>query len=174
VYLDEVCFTKTTLPKMAWSAVRQPFLLDFKQFDTSCYAVIAAISYGRGLELIQIEKNSINKAKFKLFLEDIRRQHWADDVALFLDNLSVHHSRDVKERLEELSLPAIFNAPYSCANNPIELVFAVVKHFFKLERLRCIQFGIEEDTQKAIRAAFAKVNVSEVRNMILRSNEVLR
>ena len=104
----------------------------------------------------------------------MRRLHWADDVALFMDNLSVHRSRDVKERLEELGMPSIFNAPYSCANNPIEHVFSVVKHFFKLERLRCIQLGIEEDTQKAIREAFAKVNVSEVRNMILRSNEVLR
>ncbi len=37
--------------------------------------------------------------------------HWADDVALFMDNLSVHRSRDVKERLEELGMPAIFNNP---------------------------------------------------------------
>ena len=47
-------------------------MLDPKQYDTDCYAVIAAISYGRGLELIQIEKSSINKAKFKVFLEDLR------------------------------------------------------------------------------------------------------
>ena len=48
-----------------------------------------------------------------MFLEDLRRRHWADDVAVFMDNLSVHKSGDVTERLEELSIPAIFNAPYS-------------------------------------------------------------
>ena len=107
--------------------------------------MIAAISYGRGLKLIQIEKGSIDRAKFKVFLEDLRRLHWADDVALFLDNLSVHRSAEIKERLEELGMPAIFNAPYSCEYNPIEHVFSVVKHFFKKERLRCIQMGEKEN-----------------------------
>ena len=74
--------------------------------------------------MIQIEKKSINKAKFLVFLDELRRRHWADDIALFLDNLSVHHSKDVKERMEELGMPAVFNSPYSCANNPIEMAFA--------------------------------------------------
>ncbi len=87
-----------------------------------------------------------------------------------MDNLTVHHSHDVKERLEELSIPAIFNASYSCENNPIEHVFSVVKKFFKQERLRCIQNGIKENVVKAIKESFEKVNVSEVRNMIIRSN----
>jgi transposase len=91
-----------------------------------------------------------------------------------MDNLSVHRSRDVKERLEELSMPAIFNAAYSCQNNPIEHVFSVVKHFFKKARLECIQLGKKEDMVKAIRESFEKVNVSEVRNMIIRSNYCLR
>ena len=91
-----------------------------------------------------------------------------------MDNLSVHRSRDVKERLEELGMPAIFNAAYSCQNNPIEHVFSVVKHFFKKARLECIQLGKKEDMVKAIRASFEKVNVMEIRNMVLRCNECLR
>ena len=87
-----------------------------------------------------------------------------------MDNLSVHRSRDVKERLEELGMPAIFNAAYSCQNNPIEHVFSVVKHYFKLARLRTIQLGQKEDVPGAIREAFAKVNVIEIRKMIRRSN----
>ena len=67
-------------------------------------------------------------------------------------------------------MPAIFNAAYSCQNNPIEHVFAVVKHFFKKARLECIQLGKKEDMVKAIRASFEKVNVMEIRNMIIWSN----
>ena len=69
VYLDEVCFTKTTLPTLCWSAVRQPLMVDRKQYNQGYYSVIAAISYGRGLELIQIEKGAIDRARFKVFLE---------------------------------------------------------------------------------------------------------
>ena len=87
-----------------------------------------------------------------------------------MDNLSVHRSRDVKERLEELGMPAIFNAAYSCQNNPIEHVFSVVKHFFKLARLEYIQLGKKEDMLAAIKNAFDKVNIAEIRNMIIRSN----
>jgi len=47
-------------------------------------------------------------------------------------------------------MPAIFNAAYSCQNNPIEHVFAMVKHFFKKARLECIQLGKKEDMVKAI------------------------
>ena len=85
-----------------------------------------------------MEKEAINKEKFKLFLEELRRKHWADDAAIFMDNLAVHRSNDIKARLEELSMPAIFNAAYSCENNPIEHVFSVVKHFFKKARLDTI------------------------------------
>ena len=87
-----------------------------------------------------------------------------------MDNLSVHRSREVKERMEELGMPAIFNAAYSCQNSPIEHIFSVVKHFFKKARLECIQLGKKEDMVKAIRASFEKVNVMEIRNMIIRSN----
>ena len=52
IYLDEVCFTKTTIPKLAWSAVRHNIELDPKQYDGGCYAVVAAISFCRGLELV--------------------------------------------------------------------------------------------------------------------------
>ena len=86
-----------------------------------------------------------------------------------MDNLSVHRSGDVRERLEELGMPAIFNAAYSCENNPIEQVFSVVKHYFKLARLRTIQLGQKENVPAAITAAFAKVNVCEIRKMIKRS-----
>ncbi len=95
-------------------------------------------------------------------------------MAIFLDNLSVHHSGEVKERLEELGIPAIFNAAYSCANNPIEHAFSVVKHYFKRERLRCIQQGLKEDPRKAIMNAFEKLNICEIRNMVVRSNKALK
>ena len=44
-------------------------MVDLKQYDQGYYLVIAAIFYGQGLELIQIEKGAIDRARFKVFLE---------------------------------------------------------------------------------------------------------
>ena len=49
----------------------------------------------RGVELIDIYDYSINIPKFLTFLDKIRRLHFADDIALFLDRLSVHRSKIV-------------------------------------------------------------------------------
>ena len=49
-------------------------------------------------------------------------------------------------------------------------MFSVVKHFFKLARLECIQLGKKEDMVGAIKNSFDKVNIAEIRNMIIRSN----
>lgn len=58
-----------------------------------------------------------------------------------MDNLSVHRSRDVRERMDELSIPYIFSPPYSPDYNPIELVFALFKRDMKLKRLNAILKG---------------------------------
>ena len=58
-----------------------------------------------------------------------------------MDNLSVHRSRDVRERMDELSIPYIFGPPYSPDYNPIELVFALFKKDMKLTRLNAILKG---------------------------------
>ena len=52
-----------------------------------------------------------------------------------MDNLSVHRSRDVKERMDELSIPYIFSPPYSPDYNPIELVFSLFKKEMKKKRI---------------------------------------
>ena len=65
----------------------------------------------------------------------MRRLHFANDIALFVDNLSVHRSRIIQERMEELSIPCIFNAAYSPNFNPIENVFALAKRNYKKLRM---------------------------------------
>ena len=57
-----------------------------------------------------------------------------NDIALFLDRLSVHRSKVVQERMEELGIPCIFNAPYNCDAMPCENIFAYTKKSFRIRR----------------------------------------
>ena len=90
------------------------------------------------MEMVRMHPKSVNIPKFLTFLDDLRRQRWADDIALFIDQLSVHRSKVVRDRAEELSIPIIFNACYSPDNMPIEHVFSVVKRNFRRHRLENI------------------------------------
>ena len=105
--------------------------MDYKQFKSQATAVIAGISRQRGMEIFSIFPKSVNIKKFLVFMEDLRRQRWADDIAIFLDQLSVHRSLIVRDRADELGIPIVFNASYSPDFMPIENVFSQVKHHFR-------------------------------------------
>ena len=72
-----------------------------------------------------------------------------------MDNLSVHRSKEVKGRMDEMSIPYIFGPPYSPDYNPIELVFAMVKRDLKKRRLEAIinkrPFDIIKNVEKAFK-----------------------
>jgi len=95
IYVDEVIFGKNTNPTHCWSLKNRPLYFDYTNVDPQCYAVIAATSYFRGVELIKIFKDSVNIHKFLEFLEDLRNLHFADDIAIFMDRLAVHRSNMV-------------------------------------------------------------------------------
>ena len=79
-------------------------------------------------------KDSINVSKFKIFIDELRSKYFYDDICIYFDNLSVHRSKLVRERLDELSIPYIFNPPYSPEFNGIESVFSIAKA--QIKRIR--------------------------------------
>ena len=75
-------------------------------------------------------------------MEAILAKHDASKVALFLDNCRVHHSKMVKQYLEERGVTTIFNIPYSPQLNPIEHVWGITKNNFRRQKLAAlIQVG---------------------------------
>ena len=100
--------------------------------------MLAGVSAEYGVDLVMTFKKSVNITKFKIYIEELRRKYFFDDLCLYFDNLSVHRSNDVKERLEELGIKYIFAPVYSPDLNPIEFVFSIVKREIKKERLKAI------------------------------------
>ena len=81
----------------------------------------------KGISLIMIYEQAINNADFCHYLKKLRVKFGKRPIALFMDRLPVHKSKDVKEWLEKLNIEPVFNVSYSPEFNPIEAVFSKVK-----------------------------------------------
>ena len=95
-----------------------------QQFGKETLAVLEAVSKEYGVDMLMTFETSVNILKFKIFIEELRTKYFYDDICIYMDNLSVHRSRAVKERLDELSIAYVFGPPYSPDFNPIESVFS--------------------------------------------------
>ena len=75
--------------------------------------------------------DSVNIEKFKFFIEELRAKYFLDHICLYMDNLSVHKSHAVRDRLDELGIGYIYSPVYSPDFNPIESVFSIAKGYIK-------------------------------------------
>ena len=107
-------------------------------------------------------KSSVNKDKFKVFLEQVRANYPFDDICFYMDNLRVHTSKEITERLDELGFAYVFSPAYSLEYNPIETVFSLVKSYVKKQRLAAAVSGYEIDLWKEIRTAFDRIDVLKI------------
>lgn len=161
-----MCVTKSTMPTHEYSLKNQQIRVDYSQFNQRPVVVLAAISQQMGVDHIQLFDRAVDIKKFKTFIEELRAKYWADDIAVYLDNLSVHTSKAVKERLEEMSIPYIFSPIYSPDFNGIETVFSIAKGYIKKQRLRAIILEEQIDLKKLTREAFDRINVLKISNCI--------
>ena len=79
--------------------------------------------------------------KFKTFLEEIRLKYPLDDILLVMDNLSLHKSRAMKERMNELGFMYTYTPTYSPWFNGVEEVISIGKSMVKNKRLDMILKG---------------------------------
>jgi len=71
-----------------------------------------------------------------------------------MDNLSLHKSIDVKERMDELGFLYTYTPAYSPRYNGIEEVFSMAKRTIKNEHLSRLLNGLEVDLKDIIHRAF--------------------
>ena len=113
-----------------------------------------AISRERGVELTHVYDRSINKQKFKMFLEELRTIHPYTDIMLMMDNLKLHKSNDIKRRMDDLGFLYTYTPVYSPQYNGVEEVISMAKRLIKNRRLELILTGEKEDLNKMILGYF--------------------
>ena len=78
---------------------------------------------------------------------------------LFMDNASIHKSREVKKHYLDLSITTVFNVAYSPEFNPIEAVFSKVKRLFNHQRLNNLVNKTGFNFDREIKAVFKQIKV---------------
>ena len=141
--------------------------------NTKPHAILAAVSREFGIDLIKVYKNSVNISKFKTFLEELRSKYPFDSMLLVMDNLSVHKSNAVKERMHELGFAFAFTPAYSPAYNGIEEVWSIGKQMIKKKRLDLILKGQKEYLRNIIFESFERIDIMSISKCINRSIKLL-
>ena len=161
--------TTSTIPSHEYSVKNTSIDIDKKQYSNKSIAVIAGISENYGVDIVKTFNKSINIPKFKVFLEDLRRRYFLENLCIYLDNLSVHTSNEIKERLDELSIRYIYNPIYSPDFNPIENIFSIAKRMVKKKRLQAIMSDEKPDIEHLIHESFEQINRTSIINCIANS-----
>ncbi len=138
LYLDEIMFTSKTNFQKAWANIYNPIAIDRKQTNQEPIACVASVTARNGVELVELYDKSVNKAKFEDYLVKLKAKTGDRKILLVLDNLSVHRSKWIQNRMSHHEYKWAFTAPYHPDSNAIETVFSQVKHHFKKRKLQSI------------------------------------
>ena len=95
-------------------------------------------------------ERSVNKEKFKEYLDGIKAANPDTKICLYMDNLSVHSSEQSKQLMRNHGFRWIFNPAYQPDYNPIELSFSMVKRNFRALRARKM-IGLIQDSHEAMK-----------------------
>jgi transposase len=98
-----------------------------------------------------VHPKAINTEVFVAFINQIADKLGGGDFALFLDNLSVHKTKDARHVFEKLNITEIFNVPYCPQFNGIESYFSQIKATYKKMLLKCVIEEVPYDTVSLIK-----------------------
>lgn len=125
--------------------------------------MIAAVSAKRELEGWLTSKQPVNSEAFVQILDKICQP--TSTFCLLEDNATWRTSRFTQSHLIARNTYFIQNLPYSPECNPIEIVFRMVKNFFKKYRLQGVTRGDEYDCERIIKKVMSTLNNAKIKNI---------
>jgi transposase len=152
---DETGFIIEMFPKKGWSKKGK------KCFYTTgkgghLHITGTFIISTKGIVKWWISKDGMNIEKMLKYLEEL------EDVrgkTLIMDNLRVHHNKDVLEKVGKKGMNVKFTLPYSPELNPVEEVFSWIKR-----KLRDVIIRTEKELKMALEELIKKMNGEELLN----------
>ena len=173
IFIDEVVFTRNSCLKRAYSHKGENATINLSCIPSGYMSVIAGISYERGKELIEIQHNAVNADDFESFLYELSERHQNRKVAIFMDNLQVHHTQQVKNLAQSLDMMLIYNKVNEPDLNPIEIIFSVAKNHYKKARFSHENNSEDYNMAELIEKAFSSIKHSSIKNSINHSMRLL-
>ena len=141
IYCDETMITRSTIHQREYTNAYKRVEINQQSLNDQTLAILAGISRENGIEKVMIFDHSVDKWKFKMFIQTLREECNNEKICIYFDNLAVHRSKDVRDELDNLKIPYIFCHPYSPDCNPIESVFSIYKNILRRRRLQALSKG---------------------------------
>lgn len=131
VAIDETAFYVDCQPTKGYAPVGQrlPCQRKSARCNRKRLSVLMAVTTA-GVLKYEILDGSFNSTRFASFLQDLQPL-LQTQTHLVMDNVRFHHSAVVKDVVTESGLTAVYTPPYTPDFNPIEVVFAHIKRYYK-------------------------------------------
>ena len=152
--------------KREYSSLHNNLQVDYRGFNLKTTAVIAAISHRQGLVAWKDYNKAVKIPDFVDFIQLLNQKVNAKSWSMFMDNLSVHRSKAVRNELERINVTPIYNVVYSPEYNPIEMSFAIVKQRFRALKTNDIINNSSQKTIDLIKAGFNSIDPGITRKHI--------
>lgn len=93
-------------------------------------SLICAISIDKIIHY-EIHETSVNSEIFYNFINNLIKKNNLNGYYFMLDNVRFHHCKKTLKLIRDTNNNYIFTPPYSPNNNPIEVIFSIIKNKFK-------------------------------------------
>ena len=88
----------------------------------------------------------------------MRAKYQEQELILFVDNLSVHKTKETKRAYEKYKITPVYNVPYSPEFNGIEFYWGLIKSHYKKLLLYHLMQDLAIDTVDLIESSAKRVN----------------
>ncbi len=135
VFIDET-WTKTNMaPLRGWAAKGERLLAKapFGHWNTMTF--VAALRHDR-VEAPWLLDGPMNGERFRIYIEKVLAPTLQPDDLVLMDNLSSHKGKAVRSAIRQAGAKLFLLPKYSPDLNPIEQVFAKLKHMLRKAEAR--------------------------------------
>ena len=143
--------------------------MDQKNLYKEYQSVIATVSAEMGTVLLDIKPYCTTVDLMVSFVKKLSRKMKRRPFILYMDQLSAHRSKKVKEECRKHGITICYNISYTPELNPIETCFSYVKQAFKKRRLNALVNKAEFNFVAEIKRAFKNLAPATVAACIKRS-----
>jgi len=141
------------VPTRAW--VKANMTIKMPSSRGCSFSVIGAISERLGLVHAKVFKGSNDTNVFFEFIHEMVKKIKGEAV-VYMDNYTVHHAKKVKE-IFNVRIVQKFFPPYSCALNPIERLWNLLKQKWRRKLIEKPNGMTEEEMKKELEKILSEI-----------------
>ena len=153
VYIDETSFHLWMAPARLW--IKQGMRVQLPDQRGQSITMIGALSVHHGLLHTEAFAGTNTVETFLPFLLRLKEKCLGRRTIVVMDNLKVHHSKTLRPHFDERTLIAKYLPPQSCALNPIEQVWNIIKCSWK--RTSYMVLDVSKKKEEQLTAAVDRI-----------------